>query len=266
VTFAFLGGRATLLTGLGRHSPADSLRADLRRAGVRLIDAAEDDDSEPALTFLRPATQVTDPPEGPFEVFYIRSPSGPRLSPPPSLDTVVAESRAVLVDSHHPGLANAAVRAAQEHRRLCLVDGRDWKKVTPHLLPFADVAVCSTDSRLRDHHRRVPKDMLAFLLDSGASWAVITDGPRPIRWASSASGTQPDIPVPEVAVADALGAGDIFCGALTHAVAAHPDGDDESFSAALQYAAEVASFSCQTFSTRTWMNSWPGQPQPQRGT
>jgi sugar/nucleoside kinase (ribokinase family) len=260
VTFAFLGGRATLLTGLGRHSRAGSLRADLRRAGVRLIDAAEDDDTEPALTFLRPATQVTDPPEGPFEVFCIRSPTGPRLSPPPSLDTLVTESRVVLIDSHHPGLANAAVRAAREHRRLCLVDGRDWNKVTPHLLPFADVAVCSADSRLRDRHRRVPKDMLGFLLDSGASWAAITDGPRPIRWASRTHGIQPDIPVPETEVADTLWAGDIFHGALTHAVAALPVVDDDSFGAALQFAARVAAYSCQSFGTRTWMNSWTGRP------
>jgi sugar/nucleoside kinase (ribokinase family) len=175
VTFAFLGGHATLLTGVGRHPLADGMRADLRRAGVRLIDAAGDDDSEPALTFLRPTGQGTDP----LEVFYIHSPSGPRLSPPPPLDTLVTESRAVLVDSHHPGLASAAVRAAREHHRLCLVDGMDWKKVTPHLLPFADIAVCSADSRPRDHRRRAPKDTLGFLLGSGASWAAITDGPRP---------------------------------------------------------------------------------------
>jgi sugar/nucleoside kinase (ribokinase family) len=140
------------------------------------------------------------------------------------------------------------------------VDGRDWKKVTPHLLRFADVAVCSADSRLRDHHRRVPKDTLGFLLDSGASWAVITDGPRPIRWASSASGTQPDIPVPAVEVADALGAGDIFHGALAHAVAALPVVDDDSFGTALQFAARVAAYSCQSLGTRAWMSQWSGRP------
>jgi sugar/nucleoside kinase (ribokinase family) len=258
VTFAFLGGLATLLTGLGRSSRADSLRADLRRAGVRLIDAAEDDDSEPALTFLRPDTRHTDPTEDPLEVFYIHSPSGPRLRPPPSLDTLVTESRVVVVDSHHPDLANAAVRAAQEHRRLCLVDGRDWTQVTPHLLHFADVAVCSADSRLRDHRRRVPKDPLGFLLDGGASWAVITDGPRPIRWVSRAHGIQPDIPVPEIEVADTLGAGDVFHGALTHAIASLPVVDDDSFGTALQFAARAAAYSCQSYGTRDWMNSWPG--------
>jgi sugar/nucleoside kinase (ribokinase family) len=48
VTFALLGGQATLLTGVGRHSSADYLRADLQRTGVRPIDAAEADESRPA--------------------------------------------------------------------------------------------------------------------------------------------------------------------------------------------------------------------------
>lgn len=48
--------------------------------------------------------------------------------------------------------------------------------------------------------------MLGYLLDSGASWVAITDGPRPIRWASRAHGIQPDIPVQMTEVADTLGA------------------------------------------------------------
>ena len=139
------------------------------------------------------------------------------------------------------------------------MDGRNWQQITPRLLPFADIAVCSADSRPRDHRRRAPKDALSFLLDNGVSWAAITDGPRPIRWASRVNGIQPDIPVPVVVVADTLGAGDVFCGALMHAIAAQPVADDESFGAALQFAAGVAAYSCQTFGTRAWMNSWPGR-------
>jgi sugar/nucleoside kinase (ribokinase family) len=42
-----------------------------------------------------------------------------------------------------------------------------------------------------------------------------------------------------VVVADTLGAGDVFCGALMHAIAAQPVADDESFGAARQFAAGV---------------------------
>jgi sugar/nucleoside kinase (ribokinase family) len=222
---------------------------------VRLIDAAEADDNPPASLYRRfsPGTDLP-------EVRSAQHAAGPRVSPPPSLQASVAESRAVLVDGHHPSLANAAVRAAREHGRLCLLDGRSWQQITHHLLAFTDIAVCSADSRPRDHRRRVPDDPLRFLLDHGVSWAAITDGPRPIRWASRANGIQADIAVPVVAVADTLGAGDVFCGALMHAIAARPVADEESFGAALQFAARVAAYSCQSFATRAWMNSWPGLP------
>jgi len=258
VTFAFLGGRATLLTGVGRDSSADPIRADLRRAGVRLIDAAEASDFKPA-TFYR--ARIT---PGSPSVSTTMDGSGPRLSPPPSLEALVGESRVVLIDGHHRALAKAAARAARERGRPCLLDGRSWTQVTPHLLPYADIAVCSADSRPRDHRRRAPKDTLGYLLDSGASWAAITDGPRPIHWASRAHGIQPDIPVPATAVADTLGAGDVFHGALTHAIAARPVDDDISFGTALQFAAGVAAYSCQTFGTRAWMNSWEGRRRYRR--
>jgi sugar/nucleoside kinase (ribokinase family) len=258
VTFAFLGGRATLLTGVGRDSSADPIRADLRRAGVRLIDAAEASEFKPAMFHHLRLTP------GYPSVSTIMDGSGPRLSPPPSLEALVGGSRVVLIDGHHPALAKAAAHAAREGGRPCLLDGRSWTQVTPHLLPYADIAVCSADSRPRDHRRRVPKDTLGYLLDSGASWAAITDGPRPIRWASRAHGSQPDIPVPVTAVADTLGAGDVFHGALTHAITARPVADDNSFGTALQFAAEVAAYSCQTFGTRAWMNSREGRRKYRR--
>ena len=251
VTFAFLGGRSTLLTGVGRHSSGDFIRDQLRQAGVRLVDAAETDDFKVATSYLRlipghPADSTT------------LAGTGSRLSPPSSLEALVGESDAVLVDGHHPGLAKAAARAAHERGRPCLLDGGSWTQITPHLLPYADIAACSADSRPRDHRRRIPKDILGYLLGSGASWAVITDGPRSIRWASRAHGVQPDIPVPVTEVADTLGAGDVFYGALTHAIATRPVLDDDSFGTALQFAAGVAAYSCQTFGTRAWMNSWSG--------
>jgi sugar/nucleoside kinase (ribokinase family) len=222
-----------------------------RPAGVRLIDAAEADDFKPGSFYLRVTPGLPD-------ARLIQQGSGPRLVPPPSLEALIGESHAVLIDGHHPGLAKAAARAAREAGRACILDGRDWKQVSPHLLPFADIAVCSADSRPRDRRRRVPKDTLGYLLDSGASWAVITDGPRPVRWSSRACGIQPDIPVPVTAMADTLGAGDVFHGALTHAVAGRPVVDDDSFGTALRFAARVAAYSCQTFGTRAWTQSWPG--------
>jgi sugar/nucleoside kinase (ribokinase family) len=253
VTFAFLGGRATLLTGVGSNMHADAIRADLRTAGVRLIDAANTEDSHPATLYLRYSADAVDRP-----VTHAQAASGPRLRSPLSLQAAVGESDVVLIDGQHPDLAQAAARAAREGGRTCLLDARTWHKVTPYLLPFADIAVCSADTRPRDRRRRVPKEILSFLLDHGVSWAAVTDGPRPIRWASRAHGAGPDIPVPATEEADSLGAGEAFQGALAHTIATRPVTDDDSFSTALQFAAEVAAYSCQTYGPRDWMNSWPG--------
>jgi sugar/nucleoside kinase (ribokinase family) len=175
------------------------------------------------------------------------------------LESLVEESWAVLVDGHHPDLADAAVRAARRHGSLCLLAGRDWTKITPRLLSFADIAVCSTSSHVRNSRRRIPKDVLGYLLDCGVPRAVVTDGPRPVKWASQDHGVQPDISVLVTEVVDTQGADGVFSGALMHAITRQPLTDDD-FAVALQFAADVATYSCLTFGTRAWMESWPRRP------
>ncbi|HEY6791192.1 MAG TPA: PfkB family carbohydrate kinase [Trebonia sp.] len=263
VTFAFLGGHATLLTGVGRHPLAAGMRADLRQAGVRLIDAAETDDSPPSVSSII-VTQGTGD-----RCVVSRNAAGRTLDPPPDLAALVDEAQAVLVDGHHRALAVAAARAARERGRLCIMDGGSWKPVTAELLPHVDIAVCSADFRppgqpgqpgQPGRAAKSADDTLAYLLDSGVPWAAITDGPRPVRWASRAHGIQPDIPVPVTEVADTLGAGDVFHGAFTHAIAAHAVPSEHDLAAALQFAATVAAHSCQAFGTRGWMTSWAARP------
>jgi sugar/nucleoside kinase (ribokinase family) len=250
VTFAFLGGHATLLTGVGRHPLGAGMRADLRRAGVRLIDAAETDDSPPSVSSIL-VTQGTGD-----RCVVSRNASGRALAPPPDLAALVAEAQAVLIDGHHPALAVAAADAARKQGRLCILDGGSWKPVTAELLARVDIAVCSADFRPPGRPGQSAGDTLDFLLASGARWAAITDGPRPVRWATRARGVQPDIPVPVTEVADTLGAGDVFHGAFTHAIAAHAMPGENELAAALRFAATVAAHSCRTFGTRAWMTSW----------
>ena len=267
VTFAFLGGQATLLTGIGHHPLAHGIRADLRRVGVRLIDMAEATDSPPPVSSIL-ITEGTS-----HRAVISLNATSLQLATPPSPEALAGAAQAVLVDGHHPALALAAARAARERGRLCVLDGGSWKPVTADLLPFVDLAVCSAD--FRPPGEPPGGDVLGDLLERGAGWAVITDGPRPVRWASRAHGRQPDISVPATSVRDTLGAGDIFHGALTYAITAHGPAQDpaqdpgqdpahgpadvSTLGAALQFAARVAAHSCQTFGTRSWMSSWPGR-------
>ena len=49
---AFLGGHATLVTGIGRHALAQGIRADLAGTHVNVIDVAEADDTPPAVSSI----------------------------------------------------------------------------------------------------------------------------------------------------------------------------------------------------------------------
>jgi sugar/nucleoside kinase (ribokinase family) len=243
VAFAFLGGQATLVTGAGDHPLAQGMHADLRQAGVTVIDAAAGDPAPPAVSSI-----IVIRGSGERSVVSTNA-AGRGLQPPPGLDDLIGEASAVLIDGHHPALASAAARTARARGRLCILDGGSWKPNTADLLPYVDIAICSAD--FRPPGARAPADTLDALLDAGISWAAVTDGPRPVRWAGP--GARGEVPVPPVAVADTLGAGDIFHGAFTHAIAGRHPVSAGAFGAALRVAAGVAAASCRAFGTRAWM-------------
>jgi sugar/nucleoside kinase (ribokinase family) len=243
--FACLGGRATLLTGAGRHPLADGVRADLDRAGVTVIDAAADDEAPPAVSSIF----VTEG-SGDRCVVSVNA-AGRELRPPSGLGALVDAARAVLIDGHHPALALAAARAARARGRLCVLDGGSWKDNTADLLPYVDVAVCSADFR---PPRTPAAGVLDYLADRGIGWAAVTDGAKPVAWAGG--GQRSTAAVPSVPVADTLGAGDVFHGAFTYSIAKQGAVDPDSFGAALRFGGRVAAFSCRYFGTRSWMREW----------
>jgi sugar/nucleoside kinase (ribokinase family) len=252
VTFAFLGGQATLLTRVGRHPLAGGMLADLRQAGVTLIDVAGDDDAPPAVSSIIVTEGTGD------RCVVSTNAAGRDVQPPPALDGLVEAADVVLIDGHHPALALAAARLARARGRPCVLDGGSWKPHTPDLLPHVDIAICSAD--FRPPGLAKDADVLVALLGEGVPWAAVTDGPRPVRWArgGAAGGARGgEVPVPAVGAADTLGAGDVFHGAFTHEIAGMAADDPESFSSALRFAACAAAHSCRTFGTRSWMACWP---------
>jgi sugar/nucleoside kinase (ribokinase family) len=280
VTFAFLGGQATLLTGVGCHPLTRGMLVDLQHAGVTLIDAAAGDGAPPAVSSIIVTEGTGD------RCVVSTNAAGLRLQPPSTLDDLVAAADVVLIDGHHPALALAAARLARARGRPCILDGGSWKPHTPDLLPHVDIAICSADFRPPSLPSGSPRGadvldaLLDALLDAGVPWAAVTDGSQPVRWAcggeagsasggeaSTASGgaarvasggaARGEVPVPPVDVADTLGAGDVFHGAFAHAMAGVGAVDPESFSSALRFAACVAAHSCRSFGTRDWMASWP---------
>jgi sugar/nucleoside kinase (ribokinase family) len=245
VTFAHLGGDATLLTGVGAHPLAGGIRADLRLARVALIDVVDGDTAPPPVSSIMVTAR-----SGARSVVSINA-AGRTLRPPADLDLLVSAAQAVLIDAHHGELALAAARAARAHGRLCILDGGSWQDSTADLVPLVDVAVCSAD--FHPPGRPAVGETLDYLLDNGVSWAAITNGAGPVRWATP--GTRGQVEVPAVTAVDTLGAGDIFHGAFAYALSGIGGIGPDDFIAALQAGAAVAAYACQFFGTRAWMES-----------
>ncbi len=261
VTFAHLGGEAVLWTGIGRHPLTAGIRADLDACGVRVHDLAAAQDGPPAVSSIL-VTAGT----GARAVISTNAGSA-HLVPPNDFD--LDGVTALQVDGHHPALAEVALRAARRHGIPTVMDAGSWKHGTARLLPLIDVVACSADFR-------VPG---GGPVEEGLDvpWIVITAGGEPIRWWGP-GGASGEVAVEQTSVVDTLGAGDVFHGALTHAIATLPGTTlpgtglpgapgrmpregagpalltPDNFPALLARAAHTASRACAHFGTRTWMH------------
>lgn len=255
VLHAQLGGRATLLTGIGRHPlAAGVVTAELNGFGIKVIDQ-DSGRSEPPTVSTILVSRAT----GERAVASVNA-TGSVLAPPDDLSTLLQGKRAVLLDGHHLDLARAVATAARGLGIPVILDGGSYKSGTDRLVELVDVAACSAD-----FHPPGCDDTEAtftWLRDHGVRWTAVTDGPAPIRWQGPDSSGS--FPPPPSEVADTLGAGDFFHGALTYQIAAAPHLDSETFPSALVFAAVLAGRSCASFGTRQWLSQFqqPRAPQP----
>jgi sugar/nucleoside kinase (ribokinase family) len=239
VTAAALGSAATLVTALGTHPLAAFAAGEVRGRGVAVLDATPERAAPP------PVSSAVVAADGRRSVVSVNA-AGVAADPPPELAGLAAAAGAVLVDGHHPRLAEVAARAG----RLVLLDGGSWKPHLPELLPRVDVAVCSSAFRVPGRPAGW-ESALALQESYGVRFVAVTAGPRPVRWAGG--GRAGTVPVPAVDAVDTLGAGDAYHGALLHALAGADAGAGEVVDA-LAYAAEVAAVRCASFGPRAWLD------------
>ncbi|MFI6658807.1 PfkB family carbohydrate kinase [Streptomyces sp. NPDC050523] len=242
--FGHLGGAARLLTAVGSHPLGRAAIADLERLGVTVTDLAADSPEPPAVSSILVTASSGE------RAVASTNATGVRLTPPGTLDTLVAACDIVEFDGHHMELALATARVARAAGRTTVLDAGSWKEGTQELLPFIDVVVCSAD--FRPPGEDTVAGALRFLRGNGVTWSAVSRGGRPVVWAGpDGEGT---VEVPAVRVADTLGAGDFLHGALAHHLAtAQGRLTPEGFAGALRGAAAVAAQSCTSFGTRAWM-------------
>jgi sugar/nucleoside kinase (ribokinase family) len=242
ITCAFLGGKAALISAVGRHALAEIIHEELARFRITLYDLAPNETQPPPLSSILVMAGTGD--RAIVSAHATRtSVSADRFDP-----SVLGDCALLLVDGHQ--MPCAIVAAKQAHARCIPVvfDGGSWKAHTEELLPFVTYAICSGDFH-PPGTASIPETM-SYLLDRGVKAAAITRGSQPICWATPDE--KGEVTVPKVQSVDTLGAGDIFHGAFCyHAMNSIP------FMEALIHAAEVAAYSCRWFGTRAWMESWP---------
>ena len=243
VTFAFLGGRARLVTAAGRHPLSRMIRDDLARQSVRLHDMAAGSEDPPPISsvmVLRDSGERS-----------VVSANSAVLSPKASRfdKKWLTGVSLVEVDGQYMPLCIAAAEAAHQRRIPVILDSGSWKAGMAQLLPFVDTAICSRDFRPPGCGNE--DEAAAYLIRRKLRCVAITRGGSSIGWYENGKAGEIRIEKPKSRVVDTLGAGDILHGAYCfHA------GQGLGFREALQAAAQVATFSCRFRGTREWMSHY----------
>ena len=244
VTYAALGGAATLGTALGAHPLAALAADDLAAHGVRLLDASPRSTAPPAV-----ATAVVVDATGERSVVSVGAASS-TVAPPAALEEAAHAADVLLLDGHHPGLALPAARAARAGGALVVLDAGSWKPALDELLPLVDVAACSAGFRVPGS--RTVEESVRGLRERGVGRVAVTQGASPVLWCDGDDAGE--VPVAAVAARDTLGAGDAFHGALALALAAAPQAL-LPFAASIELAARVASLRCTHVGQRSWLQA-----------
>ena len=258
VAFAYLGRQAKLLGVLGTHPITPLIQADLAAQTVGFVD-------------LDP-TRVAPPP---VSSIMVTQPTGERAVisinakelqadcdriPADILDGV----EIMLVDGHQLAVSLTLVQQAQARSIPVVLDGGSWKPGLDQILPYVDYAICSADFYPPGCH--TPEAVIEYLratMDSRQALSkkqetlqaiaptqiAITNGHQPIQAVKGQDTSR--IPVPQATPRDTLGAGDVFHGAFCYFIL------EMEFEPALSEAAKVATYSCEFFGTRAWLQSIP---------
>jgi sugar/nucleoside kinase (ribokinase family) len=238
IAFSHLGGNATLVSAVGRHTLAALVKEELQRCAVTLIDLIPESEAPP------PISSVWVNQRGQRSVVSVNA-TRFDISPAQIDQSILERTRILLVDGHSLEACQVWAAAARSHGIPVVFDGGSWKPGTEQLLRSVDTAICSAD--FLPPGCTSEDAVMQYLQAAGVRHVAITRGASPVRFAAGAHTGLID--VPQIDAIDTTGAGDIFHGAFCF----HSAGGS-NFVDALRAAAGIAAASCQFRGTREWMS------------
>ncbi|MCU0547830.1 MAG: PfkB family carbohydrate kinase [Leptolyngbya sp. Prado105] len=230
IAFQHLGNFSTLLSVVGRHPICQLIEADL--SAINVVDLDCDRQDSPPVSSIIVTKSTGD--RAVISVNAVRT----QISPDCISSKLLDEVDILLIDGHQMAVGAKLAKMAKGNIPVVL-DAGSWKPGFDQIFPNVDYAICSANFRAP-----IEQSVFDYLYCYGIENIAITQGGNAIEVFNHAK-----ITVPQVKVIDTLGAGDIFHGAFCHFILQH------DFATALAEAAKVASYSCEFFGTRQWMQS-----------
>jgi sulfofructose kinase len=162
-----------------------------------------------------------------------------RLAAAPSTDPagLVAAADAVLADNRFPEFVRPICMAARARGLTVVLDGDRPTQISDELFRIATHVVFSSECLRATTGLDDLGAALAAIAETTPSFLAVTQGPQDVLWRDGA--TLRKSPVFAVQAIDTLGAGDVFHGAFTLALA-----EGREVTAALRFAAAAAGLKC----------------------
>ncbi len=245
VTFSWLGGHPILMGMAGTHPVTALIHSDLEERGVKLVNLDTTTNHPPPI-----ASIMVNRNTGRRAIISHQTKNFTNGNSPLVKD-LVSSVDLVLIDGHQMELGLKIAGYARKSGTPVVVDGGSWKPGFEKVLTLADYVVCSADFIPPSCSISTgnPSQIFQYIGQLGVPNIAITDGEKPIQYISRETGKEKkgEIKVKQIKAIDTLGAGDIFHGAFCHYILR------EDFISALKHSAAIATFSCNYFGTRQWM-------------
>lgn len=240
VAFNYFGNQAKLLSVIGKHPLTELIKSDLVQHSVATVDLLPDKTDIPPVSSIIVTAATGE--RSIISLNAVQSQATSDIVAPDLLNNIDL----VLLDGHQLEISLKVAAIAKSKQIPVILDGGSWKPGLEELLSWVDYAICSAN--FYPPQCQQTEDVFDFLQDCGIQYIAITQGEQAIRYLEGESNSNiSTISVPVIKPVDTLGAGDIFHGAFCHYIL------QENFPTALKLAAKVASRSCLSFGTRSWL-------------